>query len=180
MGISPEDAAEALKVVEASERRSLELRGYQSVAPHLMLWGVLWAAGYMLDFFLPDLSAWGWSGLTILGWLVGYRIVAKDRHNVPDMRFFGIVIAFVLFTAASGIIMMPHKPYQMAAFVPIVVSLFYVMVGLFGMPRLVIAGASLFVLTLIGYFLFLGLFLPWMAIVGGGTLILSGVWIRRA
>jgi hypothetical protein len=180
MTITPQDAAEALKLVDAAERRSVAFRGYQTMAPHLMLWGVIWAAGYSLTYFLPVRSGHLWWGLNLLGWGISYQMTKHDHQRAPGRKFFGILIAFVAFTIASLIVMAPHQPNQVAAFIAMVVALCYSMVGLFGMPRLIIAGAAIFVLTLFGYFTLPGIFSLWMAVIGGGGLFLGGVWLRRA
>ena len=53
MVLSPREAAEALQAIESTESRSTTLRHYRSAAPHLMLWGLLWAVGYGLTEVMP-------------------------------------------------------------------------------------------------------------------------------
>ena len=56
----------------------------------------------------------------------------------------------------------------------------YALIGLFfNAPRLTIAGAVVAALTLGGYFYLPSHFMLWMAVVGGGSLILAGVWMRQ-
>jgi hypothetical protein len=43
---------------------------------------------------------------------------------------------------------------------------------------MLMTGIVLAVLTVIGYFWLPGLFLLWMAALGGGALILGGIWFR--
>jgi hypothetical protein len=59
--------------------------------------------------------------------------------------------------------------------------LFYMMAGVwFGRAFLVI-GATIVVLTLIGYYFIPGIsLLLWMAAVNGGGLTLGGLWMRRS
>jgi hypothetical protein len=45
--------------------------------------------------------------------------------------------------------------------------------------RFLYAGIALGALTLIGWFWLPHYFLPWMAAVGGGALILTGFWLRK-
>jgi hypothetical protein len=58
--------------------------------------------------------------------------------------------------------------------------LFYFLSGLWIGSRLAVTGLALAVLTLVGYYLFPAYFLLWMAVVGGGALILAGAWLRTA
>jgi hypothetical protein len=43
-----------------------------------------------------------------------------------------------------------------------------------------VTGIALAALTLFGYFEVVTHFDMWMAVVGGGSLILAGIWLRRA
>jgi hypothetical protein len=36
------------------------------------------------------------------------------------------------------------------------------------------------VLTIVGFFVLPAIFMLWMAVVGGGALVLGGLWLRRA
>jgi hypothetical protein len=67
----------------------------------------------------------------------------------------------------------------MTVFWPIYFMLFYCMAGLwFGRAFLAI-GLTITALTLVGYFFVTGFtFLIWMAIVNGGGLVVSGLWMR--
>jgi hypothetical protein len=50
MVLSPQDAAGALRDIEAAQARSAKLHGYARSAPQLLLWGVLWVIGCCLHF----------------------------------------------------------------------------------------------------------------------------------
>ena len=52
MQISHRDAAEALHDVEKPQRATESL--YERGAPHFILWGLLWAAGYGLTYAFPQ------------------------------------------------------------------------------------------------------------------------------
>ena len=180
MPITPQDAAEALQLVSATERRSVELHGYQRMAPHLMFWSGIWALGYLADYAVPAHAGQIWHALVISGWISSYFMTRSQRRSPPDRRFFGILLTFVAFTTATIVIMAPHNPNQVSAFIPLVVAVTYIILGLFGLPRLMMTGIAFFVLTLVGYFALPGIFPLWMAAVGGGGLFLGGLWLRRA
>ena len=71
-------------------------------------------------------------------------------------------------------------PFVALGVVSLIVALFYFLGGLWIGSRLAVTGLALAVLTLVGYYLFPAYFLLWMAVVGGGALILAGVWLRTA
>jgi hypothetical protein len=60
-----------------------------------------------------------------------------------------------------------------------VVALAYVLTGLWSGLRFVVAGVAVAVLTLGGFFYLPQHFLLWEGFVGGGALILAGIWFRR-
>jgi hypothetical protein len=85
----------------------------------------------------------------------------------------------VVFVAGTFIVMAPHDPRQPAAFFPLVVAAGYAIMGAMGATRMLIIAAALAALTLGGFLELGNLFLPWMAVVGGGGLVLGGVWLRQ-
>ena len=68
----------------------------------------------------------------------------------------------------------------MGAFVPMLMAAIYMVMGLWLGWRYSAIGGALAVLTLGGFFLLPVHFLLWMAFVGGGALILTGLWLRSA
>ncbi len=48
MPISSQEASAALASIDQTERRAAVLKGYESGAPHLFLWGLIWIVGYGL------------------------------------------------------------------------------------------------------------------------------------
>ena len=168
MTITPLDAEEALNLVASSARRSIELRGYQSAAPHLILWGGLWALGYGANYLMPRDVSWVWLAIVVGGTACDILIALKDHENErPDLRFLGLVSVFFALIIGTIVVMSPEHPNQIAAFIPLVVASGYIIVGLFGAPRLLVTGIAVFVLTLAGFFLLPGIFQLWMAVVGG-------------
>jgi hypothetical protein len=75
--------------------------------------------------------------------------------------------------------MPPRTDAQVSAFFPILVALFYALVGIWVRgTRVLFAGFVVAALTLGGYFLLPQIFPLWMAVVGGGALIVGGFWLR--
>ncbi len=180
MSLSPVDATAALRDATEVESRSSMLRGYQSASPHLIIWGVVWAIGYSASYLTPDYANSVWPALVVLG--VAADIVAIMADGKKKVRAEGMVVLFataVIFVGGTFAVMAPHDPRQVAAFFPLVVAAGYGIMGAMGATRLLIIGAAVAALTLGGFFTLGNLFLPWMAAVGGGGLVLGGVWLRR-
>lgn len=185
MPLSPEQARDALRDVEQTTRHSATVHGYEIGAPYLILWGVIWLLAYGANDLAPRaLGQWAWPVLGGLGWvasmLIGMRRKRAETAGLYWLRWLGVFLAYAVFVAGVSAIMKPTADAQVGAFVPMVVALTYALVGLFfNAPRLTIAGAVIAALTLGGYFYLPSHFMLWMAVVGGGALILAGLWLRQ-
>ncbi len=78
MGISKSEAASALTDIESAAGRSRLLKGYHYASPILMVWGVVWAAGYTAMGLLEP-ERWGvlWLVLDVIG--VGSTMLLSRR-----------------------------------------------------------------------------------------------------
>ena len=186
MSLSPEQARDALRDVEQTTKHSATLHGYEAMAPYLILWGAIWVIAYGANDLAPHaIGQWAWPVLGGLGWiasmLIGMRRKSADARGAGMwLRWFGVFVAYAVFATGVGAIMRPTSDAQVGAFVPLIVALTYALVGIFfNATRLVIAGATIAALTLGGYFYLPSHFMLWMALVGGGALILAGVWMRQ-
>jgi hypothetical protein len=84
------EAREALKVVTATEERSRKSRNYRYSSPHLVLWGLIWIAGYTVDGLTsPKIKELIWTALVLVlvGVIVGMRLPAARDH--PAARVYG-------------------------------------------------------------------------------------------
>jgi hypothetical protein len=179
--ITREEAAAALRDISQTESLSSAVYGYSKAAPHLILWGFVWLVGYgamaghvTWPYLWPVLSSIGSAG----SFWIGYR-ASQARGGVSDWRPVATFFVVFLFIAALFTVMPPHEGEQIGAFFPLFVALFYALAGIWGRaPRMVVTAAALAVLTLFGFFELRAYFALWMAIVGGGGLILGGLWMR--
>jgi hypothetical protein len=69
---------------------------------------------------------------------------------------------------------------QIGAYWPLLCAALYAGIGLWAGVRYVVVGGLLAVLTLFGFFALRNQFFGVMAIAGGGSLVLTGLWLRRA
>lgn len=181
MPISPAEAQSALRDISRAEHSSATVYRYRHAAPHLFVWGIVWAIGYGVTYAKPQ---WGllWPVLvgvgTVASFWVGWKL-APPKTTGYDWRFAGTWLAIFLFIAAIFAVMPPRSVAELSAFFPLLVALFYGLVGIWIRgTRLVLTGAAVGALTIIGFFLLPQIFLLWMAVVGGGALILGGFWLR--
>jgi hypothetical protein len=181
MPVSPSEAKQALREISETERVSATTYGYRTASPHLIVWGVIWMVGYGSTYLKPVWSI-VWPVLTVLGLAISLWLGWKERRSahLVDWRYRATLLVALLFTIAIFVILSPKTPAQIGAFIPMLVALFYCLAGIWTHGvRMLMTGIAVAVLTVTGYFWFSAVFPLWMAVVGGGALILGGVWLRN-
>jgi hypothetical protein len=119
----------------------------------------------------------------ILGF-VGQIVIGRHRARIGQplrgsgLRMLACFLAIFGFVAATYAVFGHVGWKQQASFVPLLCALFYVLLGLWAGTRYVVTGIAVAALTLGGFFYLPAHFLLWMAFVGGGALILAGLWMR--
>ena len=183
MSLTNSNAAQSLDEIQRAQRRSAVAYGYQKASPHLILWGFIWAVGYSATYFRPQANAAVWLVLVPLGVATDFWIGRRKTAEGPrahGWRFSASILAVFLFFVALFTIMPPRSGSQVGAIIPIFFSLCYAIGGIWKRGlRFVLLGLAVAVLTVTGYFWLAPYFLLWMAAVGGGALILGGLWLRR-
>jgi len=186
MSLSQDQAAESLKEIDRTSRRSALAYSYASASPHLILWGLIWMVGYSASDLSPNVTGHHWMALLVIGIAVGLLIGRRQRlsglsqsmpHH-PGPRFLVTFFAIGLFITATYAIFGHAGPRQQAAFVPLIVALIYSVMGIWKGPRFLVMGIAIAALTLGGFFFLKEHFLLWMAVVGGGALVLGGLWLK--
>ncbi len=183
MPISPTEAEHTLRVISEAGSASARFYGYRVASPHLILWGVIWSLGYGASYFFPS-QGLIWPALILIGiggsfWF-GSR--AGGSSAAPgDWRYAATALLVFLFVAAVFAVMPPRTEAQVSAFFPIFVAFSYGVIGIWtGGLRLIVTAASIAILTLSAFFWLPHIFTLWMAVVGGGALVLGGLWLRSA
>lgn len=183
MSLSPAEAQLALKDIARTEQRSAAYQHHRHSAPFLILWGVVWLIGYAATASAPAVS-WAWAPLVAVG-VIGSILLARRQSGAETeafgWRYFASFAAIAIFIYALVAIMSPITYNQMSALIPLVIGVYYAFIGLWTRGwRMLPLGLALIALTTLGYFMLPNHFLYWMAGVGGGGLILGGLWLRSA
>ncbi|MGA3156440.1 MAG: hypothetical protein ABSE43_02595 [Steroidobacteraceae bacterium] len=186
MPISTQEAAEALQDIAQTQHRASNLRGYERGSPHLILWGLIWVLGYGTCYLAPTLANLTWLVLDIAG-IAGSFLIGRAAARIKSVastgygsRFAALGITIFAFIAATYYILQPHDSAQFGAFPALFVALIYSVIGIWRGSRWAIVGIALGLCTVAGYAFLKEYFMLWMAVVGGGTLIMTGFWLRRA
>jgi len=185
MSLTPAEAQTALKDIEKTESRTAASQHARFSAPFLIMWGIVWVIGYSVTATAPQLS-WIWATL-IIGGAIGSMILGSrqartfGRANGDGWRYIGSFGVIAMFLTALLSIMKPLDYNQVSAIFPLIIGIFYAFIGLWTKGwRMLPLGIALIGLTTLGYFMLPDYFTYWMAGVGGGGLIVGGLWLRSA
>lgn len=187
MDISPTEAEEALAAIHAMARKTRHSIASGGTYITLIVTGVVWLVGFACTQFL-DVKIIGfiWTGLAVFGGVVGVvwgaRVgwrVRKPAITIAAKRIWIFWALLVFYTMAAIAIAWPLNGKQ----VTILIVLF-TMIGHLSMGQLLSYTAvwwplPITVLALAGYFFFPEIFFLWMAVLGGGGMILLGHYIRH-
>lgn len=182
MAISRTDALAALHDVERAEARSLDARVYRTSGIQLVGWGVVWLIGYGLTGLRPNWADIVWPVLILAGVLFSFAVVRLrgGKGRSAGWRWAVNALSIVLFFGGSYAVFGVTSPAAEAAFPALVLAFVYAVVSGARFTRFLLIAAALFALTLIGFVYLRAVLDYWLAVVGGGALVLGGAWLMRA
>jgi len=203
MDVSKQEARDSLDQIQAAVSQTRKRIAAGSTAPLLILWGAIWFVAYLgtylsylfnFEFYCLRLThrvsigihfaGLCWMVLVLIGvaasWIIGVRRApVKSPHN----RRWGFcwLILFV-YAGVWLALLWPWNEYQINAFLASIPMFAYVVMGLWADRVLLWLGIAVTLLIIVGFFLFhfQPAFWLWMAILGGGALAGTGLYIRKA
>lgn len=184
MNITPTEAADALRDIDATAQRSREFKGYRIAAPYFFLWGAIWIVGYGATGISPGYGV-VWLPLTVIGMAASAFVGWRNRKQGSAGKAYGqrmwlSFVAVAVFITATYAILAPHDMNQTNAFPALVTGMAYAIAGIWSSRRYLWLGAAIVAATMLGFIYLAPWFSFWMAAVGGGGLILTGFWMRQA
>jgi hypothetical protein len=188
MNISRQEASAALDSINAAGAAVTQRRMYAHMAPFLILWGLIWAACNSVSQFWPQWASRAWIAGDVVGacltvWLgVAAARCRKDSSTESrsrGMRFAALGITIICFFVAMFLVLSPMTGKRMGAFISLFWTLAYMAAGAWIGLRLFMTGLIGTIGIVLSY-LYAGQYFPLaMAIVGGGTLLAGGLWLRK-
>jgi hypothetical protein len=195
--VTREEAQSSLAEIDrvmTATRRSI---GASRSGPVVILWGIIWVVGYTGTQFFPHAASPLWLLLNLVGvagsifmgsWFrqSPVRQPGLWRHGVAWLILFAYAAVWIqllgpwelsqnpIWTSYFPIVMR-----KMAAFIATVPMCAYVIAGLWLDRFFIWLGALVTVATLVGFYHAGAYFYLWMAVTGGGSLIVGGVFIRK-
>ena len=144
MPITPEEASRTLDEINRTADYSRELNAYSEASPHFLLWGLVWAFGYTVTDFAPDMRNLAW-GIGVATGAVGSIFIASSRKHGQAgagagfrWRYAAISGGLAAFFGVMSSVL--HlEPRQVDAFVPLIFSGIYLFAGLYAGLRFSLA-----------------------------------------
>ncbi len=183
MDLTPQEAQQALAEIEAVRRQARRAVAYGGAPYFLMLWGVVWFIGFLSSQFLPEnISGPVWIAVTGLAapatFLIGARLGRRVRSPI-GARLGLFWLALLAYAVLWIYLARPTDGALMSLLVVTVAMFGYVVMGLWLGGGIGWLGLAVTALALLGYFGLRPYYGLWMALVGGGALFGSGVYILR-
>ncbi len=188
MVLSQSDAAAALSDIHAAADQSRAYTHYRHASSHLLLWGTLWLVSGVVSDIAPQSAGSAWMVADTIGAIgsvmIGRSMARKDSDRVTAARRTSRVLtsmaAYVVFAVAAMVLMHPTSAAQATTFFALLIGALYVGVGVWIGIRYVIIGSAVAALSAAIYWLHLPHASAMISIVGGGSLLIGGFWMRRA
>jgi len=181
--VTQEDADTALRDVEATMNRAQRALSYKSAAPHLLIWGTIWALGYGIGAANLVANGLHWPALVAAGAVASIVIGLREsrrRTGSTEWRPLATMGAVAVFITALFTVLPPQTGNQIGTFFPLLVALAYGLIAIWsGGLRIGLVGILVGAASLYAFHFEPARFDLLMAIIGGGGLILGGLWLRR-
>ncbi len=186
MNLSPTEAEEALASIRNVTQKTRHSIAGGGATISLIITGVVWLIGFTATHFLAGpFVLWIWIAASLAGGalatVMGLRLgkhVRSSSSAVTGRRIAIYWLLLIMFGAAAVYVVRPTDGKQLTLLI-----ILLAMIGQMGMGLLLSFSATwwtipVVALALAGYFFASAWFYLWMALLGGGVMILLGVYIR--
>lgn len=177
-------ARKALNDIYDVQRRSAALRFYTAAGGDIFVWGLVWLFANLLSYVNPALSHWFWMVGILIGafasGFTGYRSTSRENKSLSVQQSLAAFVVIALALAAIFMVANPSDRLEVNALISMLVALSYCLGGIWKGVRMLIVGVAIGATVIVGWTLLQDWFEVWMGIVGGGLLMLSGIWFRKA
>ena len=188
MNVSQEEAQASLSAIRDVTVRTQKAIASAYANPLLILWGVLWIIAYTATHFylsyafhiFTAMAAVGGVGTAVIVWILHSKAPIQEASG-PKLGW-RITIFWILLCVYIPIwlfLLTPFSGLQCNAFICTASMFAYIVMGLWFDNRLmIILGLALTAATLAGFYILRDYYCLWMAFVGGGTMLGTGLYIR--
>lgn len=149
--------------------------------PYFILWGIIWILGYIGSIWIPPYL---WSGLCLIGGIGSFFIGKRRKWKPTDLKLLKqlAIQALILFMTSLPIyalLFFSKLDAIIYAFWPFEIGIIYMVIGVFMGKDLMGIGSGLVFAALISLLLPNPFQFIWLAIIGGGGLLMTGIIFRN-
>jgi CHASE2 domain-containing sensor protein len=184
MNISPSEAQETLASIRETEDQMRKALNASGGGYQMLIWGAIMLIGYTLNQFadrIPVAAIAGtWIVLSTLGNIVSVVMsirMARKFHSPYGARIGAMLPIFILFGIMGAFFVHPAGPREINLLIYLLVMLWLAMMGLWVKLSMLWISLVFSGLMLFGYLVLPDYFFLWLAIVGGGAMIGSGLFL---
>lgn len=186
MNISPNEAEDSLAAIQRIAQKTRQSIASSGASIFLVITGIIWLVGFLSTQFLTGkIVAYIWTGMSLLGSavaiLLGTRMGRRVRSpsvNAPAKRAVIFWLLLIFYGIAAVAIARPTDGKQVTMFVILFTMIGQLAMGLLLSFSSVWWALPITALALVGYFLLPAFFYLWMGVLGGGGMIILGLYIR--
>jgi hypothetical protein len=175
-----EEIRQALVLVDQTSQKVRRALLRDSFAPFAILWGTIWVVGFSTSALFPAVAGILWIALDIVG-LVASVVLGKQysrRVLSPNgLRLFWSWIALVGYLGLVLFLARPLPPLRADMLLVIIIMAGYVIQGIWLWRGQLIIGLVITAVTLLGGWFLPDYYLWLMALLGGGTLLGTGLYL---
>jgi hypothetical protein len=193
---SRDEARATLAAIDATRAEARRNIGGSEFGPNMIWCGLLWIVVFAYVQFLPGpvYLLWVLAAAFVVAFVVMKKLRPSPVKEAPDWRVAALVLVILGYAEIFWVLLQPQGlpknlpsadvvmgARKFAAYAVIVSLFLNVIMGLTVRPSrfFVVLGLLLTAVVLVGYYFFSDWFMLWMSVVGGGTFILSGIFIRK-
>jgi hypothetical protein len=195
--ITQEEALASLQEIDRVIARIRKAIASAGCAPMLILWGFIWIIGFGTMQFFPEVTGRLWAVLDTTGIVISILFgIRAHRSRIHGLEQGRIALSWLVLLAYGALWVYLLWPWEMShrsgwrafeplmmrkqtAFWPTLCMFGYVAMGLWLDRFLLWLGVLVTVATLVGYCLVPDHFYLWIAATGGGSLVATGIFIRK-
>jgi hypothetical protein len=188
MNVSQENARESLSTVQDVTTQTHKAITSAYANPMLILWGVLWIIAFTVTHFYLAYAFYIFTAMAAIGG-VGTAVTFGAFHSKAPIkdtssqklswRIAALWILLCIYIAIWLFLLAPFSGIQCNAFICTASMFAYIVMGLWFDSRfMIVLGLLLTAVTLVGFYLLRDFYCLWMAFVGGGAILGTGLYIR--
>jgi len=189
MNVSKEDARASLSAIRDVSIQTERAAISAYVSPMLILWGTLWIIAFTVNYFYIEYAQHIFTATSIIGGLVTAIIFYRLFHSKAPFReepsehigwrIAAFWILLYVYVITWLFMLAPHSGIQVNAFFSTAAMFACVVMGLwFRSAFMVVLGLVITGVTLVGFYILTSYYCLWMAIVGGGGLLGTGLYLK--